>query len=135
LSVPVLDDHVHRGSWVATGLSRWMGCSDPPGSGRGKESINPAKMKLYPGCHNLSHLTSSTDCLQCIFCIWMMVGLVLLESNLQRCSLRYSLLARSDVWEYWEMTCCSCKTKEHQQRQENQTQKQQTNNKTRHTKS
>jgi len=25
--------------WVATGLSRWMGCSDPQGSGRGRESI------------------------------------------------------------------------------------------------
>ena len=30
----------------------WMGCSDPQGSGRGRESINPAKMKLSPGCHN-----------------------------------------------------------------------------------
>jgi len=29
----------------------------------------------------LSHLASSTNCLQC-FCIWMMVDLVLLGSNL-----------------------------------------------------
>ena len=41
-----------RGCWVATGLSRWMGCSDPQGPARGRESINPAKMKLCPGCHN-----------------------------------------------------------------------------------
>ena len=43
---------LHRGCWVATGLSRWMGCSDPQGPGHGRESINPAKMKLCPGCHN-----------------------------------------------------------------------------------
>ena len=43
---------LRRGCWVATGLSWWMGCSDPQGSGRGRESINPAKMKLCPGCHN-----------------------------------------------------------------------------------
>jgi len=36
------------------GRNRWMGCSDPQGLrlGRGRESINPAKMKLCPGCHN-----------------------------------------------------------------------------------
>jgi len=43
-----------RGCWVATGLSRWMGCSDPQGSGLGRESINPAKMKLCLSCHNPS---------------------------------------------------------------------------------
>ena len=43
---------VAQGCWVATGLSRRMGCSDPQGSGRGRESINPSKMKLCPGCHN-----------------------------------------------------------------------------------
>jgi len=36
-----------------------------------------------------------------------------------------------DWWEYWETMCCSCKTKEHQQEQENQitkiTNKQQNN--------
>jgi len=39
------------GRKFATGLSRWMGCSDPQGSGRVRESINPAKMKLCLGCH------------------------------------------------------------------------------------
>ena len=34
------------------GLSRWMGCSDPQGPGHGRESINPAKMKLCTGCHD-----------------------------------------------------------------------------------
>jgi len=43
---------VAQGCWVATGLSRWMSCSDPQRSGRGRESINPAKMKLCQGCHN-----------------------------------------------------------------------------------
>ena len=43
---------LRRGYCVATSLSRWMGCSDPQGPGRGRESINPAKMKLCPGCHN-----------------------------------------------------------------------------------
>jgi len=43
---------LRRGSWVATGLSRWTGCSDPQRPGRGRESIIPAKMKLCPGCHN-----------------------------------------------------------------------------------
>jgi len=41
----------------------------------------------------------------------MMVGLVLMESNLQRCSLRISLFTKSDMWEYWEMTWCYCRTK------------------------
>jgi len=50
----LLDDrHSYAGGfWVATGLSRCMGCSDSQGSGRGRESINPAKMKLCPVCHN-----------------------------------------------------------------------------------
>jgi len=30
---------LRRGCWVATGISRWMGCSDPQGPGRGRESI------------------------------------------------------------------------------------------------
>jgi len=33
---------LRRGCWVATSLSRWMGCSDPQGSVCGRESINPA---------------------------------------------------------------------------------------------
>ena len=48
------------GAGFVTGLSRWMGCSDPQGSGRGRESINPAKMKLCPGCHN-PFASSKTD--------------------------------------------------------------------------
>jgi len=43
---------VARGCWVATILFRWMGCSDPQGSVRVRESINPAKMKLCLACHN-----------------------------------------------------------------------------------
>jgi len=40
----LLDDQhsCARGCWVATGLSRWMGCSDLQGPGRGRESINQA---------------------------------------------------------------------------------------------
>ena len=51
----LLDDQhsCAEGCWVATGLSLWMGCSDPQGSGRGRESINPAKMKLCLGSPNL----------------------------------------------------------------------------------
>ena len=38
----LLDDQhsCARGCWVATGLSRWMGCSDPQGSGRGPFSLH-----------------------------------------------------------------------------------------------
>jgi len=43
---------LRKGCYVATDLSRWMGCSDPQGSGRGRERTNPAKMKLCPGSHN-----------------------------------------------------------------------------------
>jgi len=49
----LLDDQ--HGCAVDTGsqpVSRWMGCSDAQGSGRGRESVNPTKMKLFPGCHN-----------------------------------------------------------------------------------
>jgi len=52
---------LRRECWVATGLSRWNRCSDAQGSGRGRESINPAKMKLCPGCHNLFASGSSTN--------------------------------------------------------------------------
>ena len=43
---------VVQGVLVATGLSTWVGCSDPQGSGRGRESTSAAKMILCPGCHN-----------------------------------------------------------------------------------
>jgi len=67
---------LRRGCWVATGLSRWMGCSDLQGPGRGSESINPAKMKLCPGSVviTLSQLASSTNCLQCFFAFgWWLI--------------------------------------------------------------
>ena len=124
------DQHSCSGCWVATGLSRRMGCSDLQRSGRGRDSINPVKMKLCQGCHNPFTSSKLYKLFAVFFCIWIMVGLELLESNLHRCSLRVSLFTRSDVWVYWEMTCCSCKTKEHQQQQENQITKY-TSNKTR----
>jgi len=43
---------LRRGCRVTTSLFRWMGCSDQQGPGRGRESINSAKMKLCSGCHN-----------------------------------------------------------------------------------
>jgi len=70
------------GCWVATGLSRWMGCSDPQGPARGRESINPAKMKLRPGCHNPFASSKLYKVFAVFFCIWMMVDVVLLGSNL-----------------------------------------------------
>jgi len=74
----------------------------------------------------LSHLASSANCLQRFFaCRWW---LGLLESNLQRCNVWISLFTRSGLW---ELTCCSCKTTEHQQQQENQITNTQTKNKTR----
>ena len=78
LGTTVLDDqHSYAGGcWVATGLSRWMGCSDPQGPALGRESMNPAKMKLCPGCHN-PFASSKLYKLFAVFffCIWMMVGL------------------------------------------------------------
>jgi len=58
------------------------------------------------------------------------VGWELLESDLQRCSVRNSLFTRSGLW---EMTRCSCKTKEHQQQQENQITNTQTKQNHKHT--
>ena len=51
------------------GLSRWMGCSDPQGSGRGRESINPSNMKLCLGCHNPFASSKLCKLLQCFICI------------------------------------------------------------------
>jgi len=45
---------VAQGCWAATGLSRWMGCSDPQGSRRGRESVNPVEVE---GCQH--HLYSA----------------------------------------------------------------------------
>ena len=36
-----MSTHLRRGCWVPTGLSRWVRCSGPQGSGRGRNSINP----------------------------------------------------------------------------------------------
>ena len=55
---------LRRECWVATGLSWWNRCSDPQGSGCGKESLNPAEMKLYPVCHNPFASGKLYKCLQ-----------------------------------------------------------------------
>ena len=122
---------LRTGYWVATGLSRWMGCSDPQGPGRGRESINPAKMKLCPGCHNPFASSKLYKLFAVFFCIWMMVDLVLLGSNLERCCLRISLFARSDMWEYWERRAVRAKQKKTSSNEKTKTQSTQTNNKTR----
>jgi len=44
-----------------------MGCSDPQGPARGRESINPAKMKLCPDCHNPFASGKLYNCLQRFF--------------------------------------------------------------------
>jgi len=120
---------LHRGCWVATGLSRWMGCSDPQGSGRGRESINSAKMKLCLGCHN-PFASSKLYKLLAVFLHlddgWFgtlgIQSVEVLPSN-------FFVRQKGYVWILGK-TCCSCKTKENQQQRENQTQKC-TNNKTR----
>jgi len=55
---------LRRECWVATGLSQWNRCSDPQGSGRGRESINPTKMKLCWGCRNPFASGKFYKCLQ-----------------------------------------------------------------------
>jgi len=114
------DQHSYAGGcWVATGLSRWMGCSDPQGPGHGRESINPAKMKLCPGCHN--PFTSSK--LYKLFAVFLHLddgwfgtlwiqSVEVLPSNFFVCQKLYV--------EILGKTCCSCKTKENQQQRENQ---------------
>ena len=109
---------LRRGCWVATGLSRWMGCSDPQGPGRGRESINPAKMKLCPGCHK--HFAScKLYCLQCFLHLddgWFGTlgnqSVEVLPSN-------FFVRQKWYVGILGKM-CCSCKTKENQQQRENQ---------------
>ena len=101
---------LRRSCWVATGLSRWMGCSDPQGPGRGRESINPAKMKLCPGCHN-PFASSKLYKLFAVFfafgwwLVWIQSVEVLLSSFLNRQKWYVGILGK----------CCSCKTKENQQ--------------------
>jgi len=49
-----------REYWPATGHFRWVRCSDPQGTGRGRESITPAKMKLCLIVITLSRIAIST---------------------------------------------------------------------------
>ena len=120
---------VAQGCWVATGLSRRMGCSDPQGSGRGRESINPSKMKLCPGCHN----PFASSKLYKLFAVFFAFGLWLIwYSWIQSVEV---LPLNFFVRQKWYVgilgkTCCSRKTKENQQQRETKTQKY-TNNKTR----
>ena len=107
---------LRRGCWVATGLSQWMGCSDPQGSGRGRESINPVKMKLCPGCHNPFASSKLYKLFAVFFAFgWWMVWIqsveVLLSSFFVRQKWYVGILGKK---------CCSCKTKENQQQRENQ---------------
>ena len=71
---------VAQGVLVATGLSRWMGCSDPQGSGRGRESINPwcagelmVCRRCAGGPRNLSRAvpSKSVPAVHCIFLLSM----------------------------------------------------------------
>ena len=125
-----------RGCWVATSLSRWMGCSDPQGSGRGRESINPAKMKLCLGCHNpfasskLSHLASATNCLQCFLHLddgWFRT------IRIQSVEVLPSNFFVGQKWYVGILgkTCCSCKTKKTAATRKPNHKNTQTNNKTR----
>ena len=106
-----------RRCWVATGLSRWMGCSDPQGPGRGRESINPAKMKLCPGCHN-PFASSNLYKLFAVFFAFGWFGTLGIQSV-------EVLPSNFFVRQKWYVgilgkTCCSSKTKENQQQRENQ---------------
>jgi len=114
---------LHRECCVATRLSQWNRCSDPQGSGRGRESINPAKMKLCLGCDNSFASGKLYKCLQWSYnedessnayswngeagSFW---GWVFWKSRVQTSS-----NTRSDLLSLMRYHC-SCKTKEHQQR-------------------
>ena len=110
---------LRRACWVATGLSRWMGCSDPQGSGRGRESINPAKMRLCLGCHN----PFASSKLYKLFAVFFAFGWWLIWYSWD--PIVQVLPSNFFVRQKWYVgilgkTCCSCKTKENQQQRENQ---------------
>jgi len=110
---------LRRGCWVATGLSQWMGCSDLQGYGCGRESINPAKMKLFPSCHN----PFASSKIYKLFTVFFAFGWWLVWYS-------WDPICRDVAFEFLcspevicgllGNTCCSCKTKEHQQQRENQ---------------
>jgi len=111
---------LRRGCWVATGLSRWMGCLDPQGPGRGRESINPAEMKLYLGCHN-PFASSKLYQLFAVFFLHLDDGWFG-TLGIQSVEVLPSNFFVRQKWYLGILgkTCCSCKTKENQQQRENQ---------------
>ena len=116
---------LRRECWVATGLSRWNRCSDPQGSGRGRESINQVKWNSARVVVTLSHLASSTNV--CSVCRMRMSHPIQpsyrwngeAESSWGRVfwtpRFRTSSTTRSEPLSLTRCRC-SCKTKEHQQR-------------------
>jgi len=110
---------LRRGCWVATGLSRWMGCSGPQGSGLGRESTNPAKMKLCLSCHN----PFASSKLRKLFAVFFAFGWWLIwfswDSIYRDVAFEF-LCSPEVICGNMGKTCCSCKTKEHQQQRENQ---------------
>ena len=110
---------LRRGCRVTTSLFRWMGCSDQQGPGRGRESINSAKMKLCSGCHN----PFACSKLYKLFAVFFAFGWWLIWYS-------WDPICRGVAFEFLcspevicgntGKTCCSCKTKENQQQRENQ---------------
>ena len=118
-----------RGGWAATDLSRWIGCSDPQGPGHGRESINPAKMKLCPGCHNdnpFSHLWSSK--LYKLFAVFFAFDLDdgwFGTHGIQSVEVLPSNFFVRQKWYVGILgkTCCSCKTKKTSNNEKTKSQK------------
>jgi len=101
---------VAQGVLVATGLSRWMGCSDPQGSGRGRESINPAKMKLCLGCHN----PFASSKLWKLFAVFFAFGWWLIWYSLDPIcrGVAFEFLCSPEVmWKYWGRRAVPAKQK------------------------
>jgi len=51
---------VAQGCWVETGFPRW-GSPVPQGTELDGESVNPNKMKLHPGYHNLCNVNKAEN--------------------------------------------------------------------------